>query len=163
MRLLSDAYGARWKAAFGQSELRYNERIWTPAAEYHSPDDALFGLFDKKDGSTFMVRIEQLEAAADLPEEALEQSLLEPYLHPRFRATILARRSLDVSMRQFSGFVLSFENSKFGSQYLQLAFHRDSETATVVLLAWPRTMNEASPELPVKHRSLLQGLSLASQ
>ena len=160
MLKLSAAYGAKWRSAFGERELRYNERLWRPIEESHSPEDMLFGLIDHTDGSSFLIRIETLENAHSFTDEDLSDELLDPYLEESYQATGYGDLSHEVSGVEFSGFSLRIVNPKFGDQYLQVLFSRDQEQVTIVQFTWPTALSDGYASLPIKHLSLLQGLSL---
>lgn len=160
MLKLSAAFGAKWRSAFGQRDLSYNERIWTIAEELHTPEDVLFGLVDESDGSSFVLRVEYLDEDNDLSDDDIENALLAPFCDPAFGAEYLGPCSIEVSDLRFFGGVLAIINPKFGNQIVQIMFRRAGDTVTMLQFTWPDSLDKVGHDLPIKHRSLLQGLTL---
>ena len=142
MLKLSAAYGAKWRSSFGERELRYNERLWRPIEESHSPEDMFFGLIDQTDGSSFLIRIETLENAHSFSEEDLCDELLDPYLEESYQSTDYRDLTLEISGTEFTGFSLRIVNPKFGDQYLQVLFATDQGQVTILQFTWPTALSE---------------------
>lgn len=159
MLSLSQAYGARWSAAFGKRDLRYNDRLWKPVQEHHSPDDVFFGLIDPSDGSSCLLRIEAVEDLADITDEDIEDSMSESIADDRFQA-----RHRDSGSRQIGGLPFNFVeyeivNQKFGEQSLWHAYARGDGEVTMLSMTWPVALPRGGDGLPVKFTVLLGGLS----
>jgi hypothetical protein len=159
MLKLSAAYGAKWTSAFGHRELRCNERMWSPAGESHAPDDSFFGVVDKADGSSFVLRIERLDEPG-VADEDIEDGLTGPLHVPPLNAERQGACRLDVSGLEFKGARLAISNRRFGPQWLQVMFSREGEVVTIMQFTWPRAAAGDDPSLPIKHQALLDGLSL---
>jgi hypothetical protein len=159
MLTLSQAYGSRWSAAFGQRDLRYNDRIWKPVGEHHEPEDMFIGLMDPTDGSNFTLRIEAVQALADLSNEDIENSMAEGIADERFQA-----RYLDSWIHEIAGVPFQFveygiTNPKFGEQVLCHAYARGDSEATLLSMAWPAALPRGADRFPVKFSVLLEGVA----
>lgn len=162
MLKLSAAYGATWSAAFGDRELRYNDRIWAPVGEFHAPDDQFIGLFDKSDGSTFVLRLEASEGADQPDDESIESSLEQGIADEKFQARWIGRSTKDVSGVEFTLLRYEITNPRFGEQTLVHAYARMGGEVVILMLVWPRSLPVAADGLPTKHEALLEGLHLGT-
>jgi len=160
MLKLSAAYGARWASAFGSRDLRYNERLWTVVSESQSPEDMFFGLIDRSDGSSFLIRIESVEALDELDDEALESSLADSIGDPRFETEQVDRFAEQISGLGFNVVEYLIRNPKFGEQVVRHAYSRGDDEVIVLVFAWPTDLPCGASGWPVKQALLLEGLSL---
>lgn len=160
MLKLSAAYGATWPAAFGDRELRYNEKIWAPVGEFHAPDDQFIGLFDKSDGSTFVLRLEAIEDADPPDDEAIEASLEQGIADEKFQATWIGSSTRTVSGVDFTLLRYQITNPRFGEQTLVHAYARTGGDVVILMLVWPRSLPVGANGFPTKLEALLEGLDL---
>lgn len=157
---LSSAYGGKWRAAFGERELQFNENIWTFVTEFHAPDDTFFCLIDKSDGASFLFRLESLEDSAEIPEQALVEALAESIAQPKFGAVQVGEYELDIADQRFLAATYHINNSKFGPQVLVHAVAKGSDDCTILRMIWPRDLPVNADGIPVKFAALISGLRL---
>lgn len=162
MLKLSAAYSATWSAAFGDRELRYNEKIWSVVSESHEPEDTIFGLIDKSDGTTFLIRVEAVENLDEIDDEVLESSLEEGIADERYKAEWVDTTERSISGTTFTLVEYHITNPKFGEQSLINAYARGSDEVVIIMLAWPRGLPVTDSGLPTKLEALLEGLALAA-
>lgn len=159
MLSLSQAYGARWSAAFGQRDLRYNGRLWKPIEQHHSPEDVFFGLIDPSDGSSCLLRIEAVTDLAGVSDEAIEDSMSESIADDRFQACFVDSWTSQISGLRFTFVEYAIANPNFGAQVLCHAYARGDGDVTMLSMAWPVALPRAGDGFPVKFSALLDGLS----
>jgi hypothetical protein len=157
---LSSAYGGKWRAAFGQRELRFNKSIWTVVSEFHAPDDTFFSLIDQSDGSSFLFRLESLEDIAEIPEQALVKALADSIAQPKFAAVQVGESELDISGQRFLKATYHINNPKFGPQVLVHAVAKGSDDCVILRMIWPRDLPVNANGMPVKFAALISGLQL---
>lgn len=161
MRDLSSAYAGSWRAAFRGGSVRFNDRLWRLAGEHHSPEDTFLGLHDRSDGSSFVLRVEEMENTEDIRNEDLEAALFETIAGPALASKLLERLSLEVGGVDFEAVKYAFINPKHGDQHLVHAFSKLAIDAAVILLAfaWPAQLPTGPAGVPVKLGVLLGGVS----
>ena len=163
MLKLSSAYAATWSAAFGDRDLRYNEKTWSLVSEHHAPEDSFVGLVDWSDGSTFLLRVEDMDNLDELDDEDLASALEEDLLDERFGTEWMDSLVRSVAGVEFHFEVCRFRNPKFGQPHLVNAYARGAGEVVILRMAWPRELPVAASGLPVKLEVLLEGLTLGGK
>lgn len=160
MLKLSSAYAATWRAAFGDRDLRYNEKVWSLVQEHHAPDDSFVGLMDRSDGSTFILRVEQVDALGDVGDEDLWLFLEKDLRDERFGIEWIRNWDRSVDGLPFAFTSYGFINPKFGEQTLVNAFARIGGEVVILRITWPKGLPSGAGGFPTKLEVLLEGLTL---
>ena len=157
---ISSAYGAKWKSVFGDFDLQYNERIWSVVEERHSSDDVFFGLIDKSDGASFMIRREEIEDIEQVDHGSIETALAEG-VASRITSSRGIRSVQRFGGRPFNVVEYRIKNPKFGDQVLVQAYALSDSAVIIIQLGWPIHLPIQPSRLPIKFEALLHGLSLS--
>ena len=72
---ITTKYKGSWVSNFHDVEISYNDNVWSLVAEAEDEDELMVGLFDKKDGSSFLLNLEQVDEPNELSNEDIEGAL----------------------------------------------------------------------------------------
>ncbi len=164
MLTISSAYSGKWSSNHHEIAIHFNDKVWSIVEEFDSDDDALIGLYDKNDGSTFLLRIEYEEDAVNIPDEAIDEALIETPSSADSGVRVYGRYVMTIAGNDFRVIDYLFENRKFGSQKVRHAYMKQSNHILMLMMSWPVEMNiKEGKNFPIKHLALIDGLSFSEQ
>ncbi|MEM7707797.1 MAG: hypothetical protein AAF358_19755 [Pseudomonadota bacterium] len=161
---IGTADSGKWSSNHHEITVHFNEKIWSIVEEVDSENDTLIGLYDKDDGSTFLLRIEFQEDAINIPEEAIDKALIETLRNADSGVEVYRRSAMTIAGNDFRVIDYLFDNREFGTQRVRHAYQQQSNHIFMLMMSWPIEMNiQVGKNFPFKHLALIEGLSLTEQ
>ncbi len=118
-------------------------------------------LYDKNDGSTFLVRVEYLEDANSIENVVLENVLSEILYASDPNLIIINKAIITIADLEFQSIDYLFDNKIFGPQTVRHAFIRQDNFILILMLAWPNNLElQNKTDFPPKHFILINGLNI---
>jgi len=161
MLSISNAYAGKWLSNYHDIVIQYNDKVWSVAEQIDSSDETLFGLYDKGDGSSFLLRVEFLEHAAEIEDAAIEEALAETLRNADSDLKIEKKYFMDIAGKEYRVIDYIFKNKYFGVQRIRHAFIKQKEHVLMLMLSWPLDAEiPAGKQFPTKHLAFIEGLIL---
>jgi len=66
---IKSIFTGRWSSKYRDFQISFNGRVWIVLTDHDEPDEMLVSLFDRTDGSSIVVNLEQLGDAELSPED----------------------------------------------------------------------------------------------
>lgn len=158
---ITTKYKGCWVSNFHDVEISYNDNVWSLVAEAEDEDELMVGLFDKKDGSSFLLNLEQVDEPDELSNEDIEGALFADLFNKDNDIIVNKKFEAELADIQFNFVEYSFNNKIFGNQKLLHAFSRFSHHIALFVFSWPGGMPlQVDSFFPVKHQAFIEGLKL---
>lgn len=158
---ITNAFSGEWKSIHHGIEVKFNDKIWSIVESNDDEDDTLIALYDKIDGSTFLIRVEYLEGAQEIDDTIIEEMLAEGLYNSDPKLVTKGRNKLNIANQEFYSVDYLFNNKKFGTQLVRHAFIKKGNYIIILLSSWPEnTKIENSNLFPLKHMVFIDGLKL---
>ncbi|MDH5600347.1 MAG: hypothetical protein OEY78_03480 [Gammaproteobacteria bacterium] len=158
---ISTQYKGSWVSKFHDVEITYNDNVWSVIAESEDEDELMLGLFDKKDGSSFMFNLENVEEPGELSNDDIEGALFADIYNKDNNVVVNRKFEAFLGGMIFNFVEYTFNNKKFGKQKLLHAFSRFTHHVPLFVFSWPIDMPlQGQSYLPLKHQAFIEGLKL---
>lgn len=158
---ITTMYKGCWISKFHDVDVSYNENVWSLVAEAEDADELMLGLFDKKDGSSFLINLEQVDEPNELSNEDIEGALFADLFNKDNDLVVNKKFEDELAGIQFNFIDYSFNNKIFGKQKLLHAYSKFPNHVALFVFSWPDGMPLHDDSFfPVKHLAFIEGLKL---
>ncbi len=158
---ITRAYSGSWHSDCYNIQVKYNANVWSEILSQDFAEDTFFSLFDRRDGSAILLRVERLKGIASMTDHSIESTLANSLQksYPGFE--VMQRLRLCISRQDFYAVDYSIYNKKFGQQVVRHAFTQFEGVLLILLFTWPLEAYLLEPhQLPSKHNAFIHGLEL---
>ena len=132
------AYSGEWKSKHHSININFNKKIWTIAGQQDSAEDSFLTLFDKSDGSSFVIRVEELEEPMEIDNDAIEMTLAYDLRKSDPHLQITDHGYMSMDGRQLKTVDYQYYNKKYGRQKIRHAYVKFESNILMLMFSWPK-------------------------
>lgn len=114
---IKSIFSGNWGSKHRDFQISFNGKVWIVIAEYDEPDEMLVSLFDRTDGSSIIVNLEQL-GDVELSTEDVESFLFKDLFNKDNEIKVTDKGAATLFGKEFNYIQYVFHNKKFGPQRL---------------------------------------------
>jgi len=142
-----------WQSKYHNFKASYSS-LWTLLPSYDTEEKTIFGVIDKKDGKSYIVKITKDVSKEELPDTDYYEYFKETMLKENPNNKFLGEQDIQFHGENYHGLEFLMHTEKWGILKQYAYIKRQGDFLTGIQVSYPILENDTNTEMPLSLKEL---------